>query len=218
MSTAAQIIANQTNAQASTGPKTEAGKAASSKNSFRHGLSGEFVLQPWETAEHYDDLLDGLRDEHEPATPTEALLVEKMAQHWWLGQRALNLQELTFSRQTPLCDDEKALALYLRYQSTHDRAFHKCLGDLTKLRAARQKEQKNQQAQELKQAEEERKHELHHAKLHAINMKIVAEELKIKAQISKQPLVLGAVNSSPNASPLPVHKTQTSPVPSKAAA
>ncbi len=40
MATAAQIAANQANAQKSTGPKTPPGKAASSRNATKHGLSG----------------------------------------------------------------------------------------------------------------------------------------------------------------------------------
>jgi PAS domain-containing protein len=44
MSTTAQITANTVNAQSSTGPRTEAGKAASSKNAVTLGLfSGDFV-------------------------------------------------------------------------------------------------------------------------------------------------------------------------------
>ncbi len=35
MATAAQILANQANAQQSTGPKTEAGKARASRNSLK---------------------------------------------------------------------------------------------------------------------------------------------------------------------------------------
>ena len=39
MSTPAQIAANQANAQFSTGPKSEAGRAAAARNNFRHGLT-----------------------------------------------------------------------------------------------------------------------------------------------------------------------------------
>ncbi len=39
MATAAQIAANQATAQKSTGPKTPPGKAASSKNAYKHGLA-----------------------------------------------------------------------------------------------------------------------------------------------------------------------------------
>ena len=40
MSTKAQTTANIANAQHSTGPKTESGKAASSLNHLSHGLTG----------------------------------------------------------------------------------------------------------------------------------------------------------------------------------
>ena len=39
MATEKQIAANRANARRSTGPKTVAGKMASSRNAFRHGLS-----------------------------------------------------------------------------------------------------------------------------------------------------------------------------------
>jgi hypothetical protein len=39
MATEKQIAANRANAKRSTGPKTVAGKMASSRNAFRHGLS-----------------------------------------------------------------------------------------------------------------------------------------------------------------------------------
>jgi hypothetical protein len=178
MSTAAQFAANQANSKLSTGPKTEEGKAVSSRSNFRHGLSGQFVLQAWEKAEDYDDLLDGLRDEHQPATPTEALLVEKMAQHWWLAQRALHLQELTFNSEVPLCQDEKQLDLYIRYGSTHDRAFHKCLADLLKLRAEKRKIEKDQEAQERAARDEARKQELNDARVRALNAKSEDQELE----------------------------------------
>jgi hypothetical protein len=44
MATERQIAANRANAQRSTGPKTAAGKMKSSRNAFRHGLSGPLPL------------------------------------------------------------------------------------------------------------------------------------------------------------------------------
>ena len=48
MSSTAQAIANIENAQRSTGPRTEAGKAASSHNALKHGLTAQTVLLPGE--------------------------------------------------------------------------------------------------------------------------------------------------------------------------
>jgi hypothetical protein len=46
MASEKQIAANRANAKRSTGPKTLAGKMASSRNAFRHGLSGPVRLDP----------------------------------------------------------------------------------------------------------------------------------------------------------------------------
>lgn len=46
MATEKQIAANRANAKRSTGPRTLAGKMKSSRNAFRHGLSGPLPLDP----------------------------------------------------------------------------------------------------------------------------------------------------------------------------
>jgi hypothetical protein len=46
MASAAQIAANQANAQKSTGPRTPPGKAMSCRNSLRHGMSGRGIVLP----------------------------------------------------------------------------------------------------------------------------------------------------------------------------
>ncbi|MBV9157709.1 MAG: hypothetical protein JO097_15705 [Acidobacteriaceae bacterium] len=161
MSSHAQNAANQANAQHSTGPKTEEGKSKSCLNNFRHGFCGAFTVLPSEDQQAYDALLSGLRAEHNPQTITETLLVEKMAQHYWLGQRALRLQAMNI-------DGEKQFSLFLRYQTTNDRAFHKCLSDLLKLRAEKRKaeigfesQERKRQEHARKEAAEKRKQDLH---------------------------------------------------------
>jgi hypothetical protein len=120
MPTSAQIEANRRNSQLSSGPKTEAGKAAAARNNLRHGLAGAF------------------REEHQPAT-TETALAEGMAQHQWLRKCALRLESFCFDAITGQIEDEKQLALCLRYQTTCERGFHKCLNALLKLRAEKRK-------------------------------------------------------------------------------
>ena len=166
--TPAKIAANQANAQRSTGPRTETGKAIAARNNTRHGFTGAFSVLLWENQSEFDALLTGLRTEHQPATPTETALVEKMAQALWLAKRALLLQELTFNIELPVCDDEKQLALYIRYQTTHDRAFHKSLNQLSRLRAEKRKAEIGFESQQHKKADqtrreanENRKQELH---------------------------------------------------------
>lgn len=60
------------------GPKSEAGKAITSINAFKHGLTS----QKWLDAKHEDyfkKILGSLTDEYLPQTPTEILMVERVA-------------------------------------------------------------------------------------------------------------------------------------------
>ncbi|MBV9301711.1 MAG: hypothetical protein JOY62_07670 [Acidobacteriaceae bacterium] len=135
MSTPAQITANRANAQHSSGPKTPKGKAISSRNNLQWGFCGRFSVLPCESQQEFDELKAALHNEHQPATPTETILVDKMAEHHWLTRRALRLQNAALAEA-----DDESFALFLRYQTTNDRAFHRCLNDLVKLRAEKRKQ------------------------------------------------------------------------------
>ena len=151
----AKLEANRTNAQSSTGPRTEEGKAIAALNNLRHGFNGVFCVLPSESSKAFIRLVDDLHAEHQPATPTERLLVMDMARHYWLLQRAIRLQEEAFTRNR---DDEalaRQLALYMRYQTTNQRAFHRCLHDLLKLRKQRPADTGGFESQNAEQASEE---------------------------------------------------------------
>lgn len=135
MATEAQINANRANAQQSTGPTSAEGKAASCRNNTRWGFRGQFAVLSSESQEEFDTLLERLRADHQPESVAEDLLVLKMAQHFWLSQRAQKLCDLTFETETS--NPEKLLSLWLRYQVTNDRGFHKCLDQLLKIRSQR---------------------------------------------------------------------------------
>ena len=170
MATEAQILANQQNAQHSTGPKSESGKATSCKNNFKYGLTGSsFAVLDSEDQDEYDHLLCGLRFEHQPATMTESILVEKMAQSHWLSKRALYLQDQCATDEDLTLEQQgRQLALFIRYQTTHDRAFHRALNDLLRLRAERRKQEigfesqkRHAAAESRRQSAEKRNQELH---------------------------------------------------------
>src|SRR5947209_1698196 len=180
--TPAQIAANQANAQRSTGPKTAAGKAASALNNFRHGFNGAFTVLPWEKQDEFDMLLGALRDEHKPSGLTETVLVDRMAQALWLSKRAVMLQHVTFNHNTPTCDDEKQLALYIRYQTTNDRAFHKSLNDLLKLRAEKRKQDIGFESQQRLQAEHIRREAVENRKQERHRFDIMLAEAKADHQ------------------------------------
>jgi hypothetical protein len=119
----------------STGPRTEAGLARSSQNARKHGLSSltsVFVMMPGEDPQEWVQLVDDLNAEFQPASRTERILITDMAQSHWLTQRAVNLQ-------TSHIEDPKALGLYIRYQTTHHRAYFRALKQLMALQKERAK-------------------------------------------------------------------------------
>ncbi len=89
MSTAspARIAANKANAQKSTGPRTEAGKARVASNALKHGLRSDRnpldVAQdtalPFER-EAFERTLAAFKDDLAPQGPIETRLVERLAQ------------------------------------------------------------------------------------------------------------------------------------------
>jgi hypothetical protein len=125
---------NRANSQNSTGPRTPEGKLASSRNSFKHGLASAQLIIPGEDPAAFDALLTDLLAEHQPANASEQLLVLEMAQSYWLTQRAIRFQNQCFA---PEGVNEKRLALFLRYQTTYERAFHKALNTMIRLKKDR---------------------------------------------------------------------------------
>jgi hypothetical protein len=99
---------NQANSQHSTGPKTESGKRRSSLNALRHGLTGQIVVMPTEDLEAYRSHLKSLTDEYQPANPTEALLVQALADCSWRLNRVAametNLLTLGITTASPVTD------------------------------------------------------------------------------------------------------------------
>ncbi|HEY3937862.1 MAG TPA: hypothetical protein VGL97_10550 [Bryobacteraceae bacterium] len=134
---ARRVEINRQNAENSTGPGSPEGKLASSRNSTKHGLAGRQIIIPGEDAAAFDALLSVLLAEHQPASTTEQLLVNEMAQSHWLTQRAIRLQNECFDANVQI--DIKRLALFLRYQTTHQRAFHKALSTLLTVQKGRRK-------------------------------------------------------------------------------
>jgi hypothetical protein len=118
------------------GPRTAAGKATSSGNSLKHGLASGRVIIPGEDPAAFERLLEDLLAGHGAANETETLLVQQMAQSWWLMQRAIRLQNQAFAETRV---DTHKLALFLRYQTTHERAFYRALNSLIKLQKERRK-------------------------------------------------------------------------------
>jgi hypothetical protein len=93
MSSPAQIAANQANAQFSTGPKTDAGKAKSSLNAVATGLTGRTVLLPSDDAKAYSDHIANYFVRFDPRTPEEEEVVQELAQTKWRLLRIPQLED-----------------------------------------------------------------------------------------------------------------------------
>ena len=83
MSSEAQIKANRANAQNSSGPKSPEGKAKSSLNAVKTGLTGRTVLLPGDDAAAYDRHVVRLFNEYQPQTDAEHNLVQSVADTEW---------------------------------------------------------------------------------------------------------------------------------------
>jgi hypothetical protein len=137
MATQAQIIANRANSQKSTGPKTDAGKARSCLNRLSHGFASSTRFISGEDPEQFKALLHDLTHEYRPATPTEQILVEKMAHNQWIGLRANRLQGNLMATMKTFGDVTSSLPVLIRYQTTADRAFYKARTELVSARKQR---------------------------------------------------------------------------------
>ncbi len=83
MATDAQITANRKNAELSTGPTSQTGKAKSSHNAVKTGLTGRTVLLPDEDAEAYQTHVDGFLARWNPVGDQERNMVQSLADTEW---------------------------------------------------------------------------------------------------------------------------------------
>ncbi len=88
----AQLAANRANAQLSRGPVTTEGKARSSQNALKTGLTGSTVLLPTDDPEHYKQHVERLFDELKPAGALESQLVQRLADAQWRLNRIPQLE------------------------------------------------------------------------------------------------------------------------------
>jgi hypothetical protein len=168
MATEAQIAANHKNAQKSTGPTSAEGKAAVSRNRVSHGMTGKFSILSWEDPEQLDQLVASIYNEQKPTSDSERRLVESMIQHFWLMQRAISLQDQCLESETmgtPIGSyEDKRLGLYLRYQTTHERAYYKAMRELRNIRKETRKEEIGFESQKRAQEAHTRQQEKHEMK------------------------------------------------------
>jgi hypothetical protein len=145
---------NRRNAAKSTGPRTEEGKAASSKNRLSHGLCSSSLILHGESQADFDELRQHTHATFAPATPEESWLADQLVEATWRLNRARRVETITldqinmrtannvraFNRSatvlppdlslaTGLAEEahQKTLSCILRYVAANERTYRACL-------------------------------------------------------------------------------------------
>jgi hypothetical protein len=92
MTSLRQIESNRRNSQRSTGPKTQSGKARSSQNAVRHGLTAETVIGPLEDPADYRAFEQAVTTAYDAETAVERELVLRLASLLWRLRRATSVE------------------------------------------------------------------------------------------------------------------------------
>jgi hypothetical protein len=91
MSTEKQIKANRQNAQKSTGPRTDEGKAAVSQNAVKHGLFTNSIIFG-ENEDDFEAFHNEMLAELDPVGAVETTMAERIVSLWWRLKRAECMQ------------------------------------------------------------------------------------------------------------------------------
>jgi hypothetical protein len=186
----AQYTANRANAQHSCGPKTPETKAISSRNHTIHGLTATvgdqpFQVLPGEDQSEYDRIHAGFSKEWKPDTTTETDLVERLAIHFWLRNRARRLQDERLAQGMEEMAHFKQFEVYGRYYAMHLRAFNKAFADLMRLKLFQIRQEKEAALLERRNKDtqirfesQKQKSEAHAIKMETLNLKLEAQKLR----------------------------------------
>lgn len=141
---ALKIEANRANAQHSTGPRSEAGKTASARNSAKHNLTGGSAFVEGEDREEYDRHCASHFRQYQPLAEHEVFLIREVADASWRLQRARRMEAELFEKNAnPFTADDDKDAIQLqritRYISAIERTYYKAYNELKKINAERNK-------------------------------------------------------------------------------
>ncbi|MBZ5581630.1 MAG: hypothetical protein LAQ30_05385 [Acidobacteriia bacterium] len=161
MATPAQINANRLNAQRSTGPRSEEGKAASRFNALKYGIEARSLVIPGEDPAAFEALAQDYREQFHPVGPLEDYLVETLVQSDWNRRRLARIQAQVIGAflAAPAAPAESPLALVftggaagpdilykLHRQLAHsERTYFRALTELRRARRERQDEEPSRQ-------------------------------------------------------------------------
>ena len=129
MATPAQITANRRNALKSTGPRTAAGKAASSQNALRHGLAARAAVVPGEDPADLRRFRAELVAALAPRDGREEVLAEAAAEAAWRLRRVWRAEAALFNRhgKSGLASCLRELRVLDRYEAAANRRFYRAV-------------------------------------------------------------------------------------------
>jgi hypothetical protein len=157
------------NGAKSHGPVTPEGRAASSRNSLRHGFTAKSVVLPRESSEDFQELLDSYIDQFRPHGGVEMDLIQAMAATRWRLQRMCSIETALLSTEIvrrnedideefenmhdvdrlawvfqKLADHGQTLALLMRYESALNRSYDRAFKQLLLLQSTPSRPQPNE--------------------------------------------------------------------------
>jgi hypothetical protein len=143
----AKLEANRRNAQHSTGPRTEAGRAASSRNSRSHGLAGRVCLQSPEEKQAYAAIGQRLVRELKPCSVIEECILQAILDERWQMNRARALDEqMWIDRRAGIPEKDRPDGLTIervsRYLNTHTRLYFRAVNEFRAAQAIRRREER----------------------------------------------------------------------------
>ena len=153
------------NGAKSKGPVSVEGRARSSKNALRHGLSSAVVVLPHEDRAQFEQLRDSYMESFQPADQPQHDLIETMAAARWRLNRLVEIEAKLFEKEMVLRDDDiekelsnmteveklawvfdhmanhsKSLAMQIRYEGSLNRSYERAFKQLQQLQSRQQNE------------------------------------------------------------------------------
>jgi hypothetical protein len=102
----AKVAANRANAQQSTGPRTEEGKARSSRNAMTHGIFCKDLLVPGEDPAAFAEVREGILRALNPRNALELALVEESISSAWRLRRLRAAEHEAYVEEGAVLGDE----------------------------------------------------------------------------------------------------------------
>jgi len=136
-----KLEANRLNAQKSTGPRTEAGKANSAANSYQHGFFAKRLflninIEQWaKDKADYETVAKGVIKHYQPEGYMENFWVEKIATEALRFARVVQHEQKVFEWTAPF--ENRSPNSIVRYQAAINRQMFQAIQELERLQAKR---------------------------------------------------------------------------------